>query len=58
MKLSLLHKNFNISSHRQGNLMALTAVVSSSYDSMQVERYAQQIIITIIHVTGYVKILV
>jgi len=26
MKLSLLHKNVNTSSHRKGNLMALTAV--------------------------------
>jgi len=33
MKLSLLRKNVNISSHRKGNLMALTAVISSSYDS-------------------------
>jgi len=32
MKLSLLHKNVNTSSHIKGNLMALTAVVSSSYD--------------------------
>jgi len=32
MKLSLLHKNVNRSSHRKGNLMVLTAVVSLSYD--------------------------
>jgi len=32
MKLSFLHKNVNTFSHRRGNLMALTAVVSSSYD--------------------------
>jgi len=32
MKLSLLHKNLNTSSHIKGNLMALTAVFSSSYD--------------------------
>jgi len=32
MKLSLLHKNVNKSSHIKGNLMALTAVVSLSYD--------------------------
>ena len=32
MKLSLLHKNVNTSSHIKGNLMALTAVFSSSYD--------------------------
>jgi len=32
MKLSLLHKNVNTSSHIKGNLMALTAGASSSYD--------------------------
>jgi len=33
MKLSLLHKNVNTSSHRKGDLMALTlAYYSSSYD--------------------------
>ena len=32
MKLSLLHKNVNTSSHIKGHLMALTAVISSSYD--------------------------
>jgi len=32
MKLSLLHKNVNPSSHIKGNFMALTAVISSSYD--------------------------
>jgi len=32
MKLSLLNKNVNASSHRKGNLMALTAFVSPSYD--------------------------
>jgi len=32
MKLSLLHKNVNTSSPIEGNLMALTAVFSSSYD--------------------------
>jgi len=32
MKLSLLRKNVNAFSHIKGNLMALTAVVSSSYD--------------------------
>ena len=32
MKLSLLHKNVNTSSHIEGNLMALAAVFSSSYD--------------------------
>jgi len=31
MKLSLLHKNVNTSSHIKGNLMALAAVVNSSY---------------------------
>jgi len=32
MKLGLLHKNVNTSSNIKGNLMALTAVVSSSSD--------------------------
>jgi len=32
MKLGLLRKNVNTSSHIKGNLMALTAVFSSSYD--------------------------
>jgi len=32
MKLSLLHENVNTSSHTKGNLVALTAVSSSSYD--------------------------
>jgi len=32
IKLSLLHKNLNTSSHIKGDLMALTAVFSSSYD--------------------------
>jgi len=32
MKLSLLHKNVNTSSHIKGNLMALTAVFSLRYD--------------------------
>jgi len=32
MKLSLLQKNGNTSSHCKGNLMALTTVISSSYD--------------------------
>jgi len=32
MKLSLSHKNVNTSSRITGNLMALTAVFSSSYD--------------------------
>jgi len=32
MKLNLLHKNVNTSSHIKGNLMALTAVISSSND--------------------------
>ena len=32
MKLSLLHKNVNTSNHRKGYLVALTAVVNSSYD--------------------------
>jgi len=32
MKLSLLHKNVNTSSHIKSNLMAQTAVVSSNYD--------------------------
>jgi len=32
MRLSLLHKNVNASSHRKGKLMALTVVISSSYD--------------------------
>ena len=39
MKLGLLHKNVNISSHRKGNLVALTTVYLIS------SRYAQQIII-------------
>jgi len=32
IKLSLLHNNVKTSSHINGNLMALTAVFSSSYD--------------------------
>jgi len=32
MKLSLLHNNVNASSHIKGNLMALTAVVISTYN--------------------------
>ena len=32
-QLSLLHKNVNTFSHTKDNLMGLTAVVSSSYDS-------------------------
>jgi len=32
MKLSLLHRNVNTSAQIKGNLMALTAVVSWSYD--------------------------
>ena len=44
MKLSLLHKNVNTSSHRKGNLMALTVVISSVRTKSS--RYAQQIIIT------------
>ena len=32
MKLSLLHKNVNTSSHLKGDLMALSAVFNSSYD--------------------------
>jgi len=42
MKLGLLHKNVNTSSHIKGKLIALIAVVSLTKGL----RYAQQIIIT------------
>jgi len=41
MKLSLLHKNVNTSSHQEGNLVALTTVYQFVMTS-----YTQQIIIT------------
>jgi len=44
MKLSLLRKNVDTSSHIKGNLMALTAVFSSVMTKCS--RYAQQTIIT------------
>jgi len=44
MKLSLLHKNVNISSHIKGNLVALTGL--SVRVITKGSRYAQEIIIT------------
>jgi len=45
MKLRLLHKNVNTSSHRKGNLTTLTCNLSVRVKTNSL-RYAQQIIIT------------
>jgi len=46
MKLTLLHKNVNTSSHTKGNLMALTAAQLLVRVMTKGLRYAQQIIFT------------